>query len=534
MKRTSVKEQAKNCAAIVDNDGCPVLRVYEWERIRNAPFQIDFYLPPQSPFLRVRTKLINPYKTEIAGYWFSNIAAPEHSSHRVVVPAKMAYTFDYGEDRFGVKAASVPIYNDTDITYPTNTNKANDFFYRLDDNQWPWITSLDENGCGLIQASTSKLKGRKLFLWGMDTGGRRWQDFLTEPGNPYIELQAGFGRTQVECRPLAPESETEWLEVYGYIKTSPETVHSDNWQAVCQEVETKLKASIKPEDMEKELVDTKEISSKTADEIIQYGSGWAALEIIANKTLNNDIFLPDGIVFPEDSLTDKQQMWLELLNEGCLKRQNPSELICSYQTGKLWKELLNKSIKIGKSHNWTAHFHLGIMNYVDNLKKQAEKSFITSCEIEENHWSYRMLALIAFEENRQQKALDYMEKSWNLSGNIPELAEEYADMLVQAELWDKLEQLLTTIKEQTTSRPRLQVAAAKLAFTKGELEKAEKILTSIELVNIRENETTLSDLWFEIQALKKASQLGLEVNDQIRDEIKQTLNPPANIDFRMN
>ena len=208
------------------------------ERVRNAPYQVDFYIPQNSRFLHVRTKLINPYTNMKYPATGSQILQCQKIlEHRVIAPADIAYTFDYSPTRFGVKTAKIPVNNGLDITYPTNLDIANDFFYRLNDKQWPWITSLDENGSGLIQASTSKLKGRKLFVWGTNDGGRRWQDFLTEPGNPYVEIQAGLGRTQVECIPLKPQSSTQWLEIYGYIKTDPSITHGKDWNMAVSEVE---------------------------------------------------------------------------------------------------------------------------------------------------------------------------------------------------------------------------------------------------------------------------------------------------------
>ncbi len=55
-------------------DGTPVLRLYEWERIRCTTYQIDAYLPDGSPVLYVRVKLVNPFDHALPMYWWSNIA----------------------------------------------------------------------------------------------------------------------------------------------------------------------------------------------------------------------------------------------------------------------------------------------------------------------------------------------------------------------------------------------------------------------------------------------------------------------------
>ncbi|MFI4911854.1 MAG: DUF5107 domain-containing protein [Sedimentisphaeraceae bacterium JB056] len=520
--------------AVIDNKNCPVLRMYEWERIRNAPFQVDFYIPKNSRFLHVRTKLINPHNHEIPGYWFSNIAVPENLRHRVIAPSDIAYTFDYSPTRFGVKTAKIPINNETDITYPTNLDIANDFFYRLNNNQWPWITSLDENGSGLIQASTSKLKGRKLFVWGTNEGGRRWQDFLTKPGNPYVEIQAGFGRTQVECRPLKPQSSTQWLEIYGYIETDPSIIHGKDWNMAVSEVEKNLKKAITFEELEQELANTEEISKQKPANIIQKGSGWGNLELKADAEIIQTVQELSGLSFCDENNEEKYKIWENLLNNGVFAEQSPLELTPSYQTGEKWLVLLENSIAEGKNENWTAYYHLGVMYYVKSQKEKSIQALKKSYQLRPNHWSYRILANIEFESNNASQALNYMDKGWQLCDQMPEFAEEYAAMLVKSKSFEKLCKLLDSLPENVKNRPRMQIAAAQSAFNSRKFDRVEDILSKIELINIRECETTLTDIWFEVQAIKRADQLNRKVDDKIREYVQKNLKPPKNIDFRMN
>jgi hypothetical protein len=60
--------------------------LYEWERIRQVPFQIDACLPPGSPMLLVMVRIINPHDHDIPMYWWSNMAVPETAATRVIVP----------------------------------------------------------------------------------------------------------------------------------------------------------------------------------------------------------------------------------------------------------------------------------------------------------------------------------------------------------------------------------------------------------------------------------------------------------------
>ncbi len=520
--------------AVLHEKNLTILRMYEWERITHAPFQVDFFLDPDLPLLNVRTKLINPHSKEIPGYWFSNIAVPEHPNHRVLAPAEMAYTFDYTPDRYAVKKAQIPIHNGIDVSYPTRIPQSNDFFFRLDDHQWPWITSLDENGGGLIQASTKKLIGRKLFVWGMGPGGRRWQEFLSIPGHPYVEIQAGFGRTQAECRPLPPNSQTQWLEVYGYIETDPNVIHGPDYRLACREVENALSKLTSLEQLEIRLQQTETIAQKRPEDIIQYGSGWGALERIAAGIKEDQDFAASGIVFPDDSVGQEQAPWLHLLETGSLPNQDPNQFICGYQTADYWKNLLETSVAEHTSASWNANYLLGMACFANNNPSMAEKQFLTAIQKTLNFLSWRMLAWIEYERDNHSGALENFKNAWNLAPNHPQLADEYIQMLTDTHNYTQGAVLLKSLPSEIQTRPRIQIQAARIAFALGDLERAEEIINRVELINIRECETTLSDMWFEIQTRKRAQELNIEANEKLRKEIKATLTPPYNIDFRMS
>jgi hypothetical protein len=141
-------------------------------------------------------------------YWWSNIAVPQMPDTRVVVPASSAYRFGYTA---GLEISPVPYTAGQDISYATTIQRTVDYFFRLPEGQRPWIAALDGQGKGLVQVSTSRLKGRKLFMWGMGTGGQNWQTFLSEPGHAYLEIQAGLATTQLERLPMpAGASGANW------------------------------------------------------------------------------------------------------------------------------------------------------------------------------------------------------------------------------------------------------------------------------------------------------------------------------------
>jgi hypothetical protein len=53
------------------------------------------------------------------------------------------------------------------------------------------------------------------------------------------------------------------------------------------------------------------------------------------------------------------------------------------------------------------------------------------------------------------------------------------------------------------------------------------------LPDLREGDTDLTDMWFEIQAQKIAAARGIACDKQLLEQVKKELTPPRQIDFRM-
>ncbi len=102
-----------HAARVPAPDGGEMLRLWEWERLRDLPFQVDLWLPDGSDFLHVGVRIRNPHERQAPTYWWSNIAVPEDC--RVLAPAEEAYHFGY-EQR--LRRVPVPEYDGVDRTYP--------------------------------------------------------------------------------------------------------------------------------------------------------------------------------------------------------------------------------------------------------------------------------------------------------------------------------------------------------------------------------------------------------------------------------
>jgi len=346
--------------AAYEVDGMPVLRFYQWERIRNVTYQIDFSLPEGSPFLYARTRIHNPNKETVPMYWWSNTAVPEREGARIAVPG----TESYVQKANFVSREPFPQQEGIDVSYPMNTISQRDYFYCLPDKDRKYEGYLYRDGSGLIQASTSRLQGRKLFVWGQRPGSETWQSFLTENAGSYVEIQAGLGQTQYGCVPMQPYGTWEFAEVYGSIAIDPNAQNAD-YPAFRSAVEASLEKALPAQHLEDWLTATTDSMGRSYIPAISYGGGDAALEnLLRNAT--NQRTLNAGLDFGE--IEERHADFEHLLTYGYMPHRDKDYVPSAFVSGGYWRDLLETAAKGPDRDNWLTWYHLGLVLMDENSK----------------------------------------------------------------------------------------------------------------------------------------------------------------------
>jgi tetratricopeptide (TPR) repeat protein len=500
--------------------GDPVLRLFEYERVRGVPFAIDFSLPEGSEFLFARVHLVNPHDRTIPMYWWSNIAVPEQPGTRVLVPADHAYRYGYAG---GLQRLPVPSIDDIDTSYPTEIAASTDYFYELREKQRPWIAAVDESGFGLVQTSTPRLTGRKMFVWGMCPGGRRWQRFLTDEGGPYLEIQAGLARTQYECLPMPPRATWSWVEAYGPVKSDP----GRSWRSATEKLEAELERRLPAGALEARLAEKSPAFDEAPKRELNRASGWGALE--AERRRRAGEFLPPIFdLFPADSIDGDQRPWLELLETGTFSSRRTDEYPGAWLVGAEWRERL----AVALDNSWQAWLHLGVMAFGDGELEAAESAWHRSLEESPNPWAFRNLAVL--KRMQGEDGCEQLAEAHRLHPEQLEIAIELAEAMLEAERATELLEWWKSLADRLKGEPRLQLAKARARLLLGELEAVESfLLGEIELPDLREGETALTDVWFELHARRLAEMEGVKPTEEHRLRAEELHPPPARIDYRM-
>ena len=508
-------------------DGTPVLRMYEWERVRQVTYQIDAYLPEDSKHLFLRVRLCNTIDQETPMYWWSNTAVYESPDTRVLCPADRAFNWGYG----GVfKKVPVPMYEGVDSSYTTRVPHSMDMFFNIPKDQRRWEAALDGNGEGLVQTSTDRLKGRKLFMWGNGVGGKRWQEFLAARGEAYSEIQAGLGNTQMERLPMPANAVWEWVEAYGYLKGCPDKVHSENWQEAYGHVDEVLENDLPRKKLDDELARLAVELDEQATPV-SYGSGWAALELCRRG--QSGTFAKEKAVFAKESINDEQKPWLTLLETGAFPEFDVKDEPAAYLTQTEWLELLKASIDNGKSDNWHAWLQLGVMYCAAFELDKAKEAFETSFARKANAWAKRNLAALASLKDDHKAAADLLLEAVNL---LPQLhiATECGHTLLTGERYEECAAFCDKLPADIRSHGRIQVIRAQAATRMGDLDLAKKMLDSdIQVYDIREGEVLLSDVWTEMYTKIMAKEKGVAEDSLTKKDVWAVYPIPQKYDFRM-
>lgn len=503
--------------ATIEGD-MPVLRMYEYERIRKITYQMDFYLPDNSRFLHCRMRLVNPNDDVVPAYWWSNIAVPEQEQSRVIVPADQAYS-TIGHC---VEKVPVPIYEDVDITYPQNTTIARDYFFKLEGHN-RYLCQVNQEGYGLLQASTGRLQGRKCFVWGQGIGGDHWQQYLTKDAGRYNEIQCGLGKTQYGCIPMSPHAAWEWLEVYGPIQVEPSKVHGD-YTTAREAVEAYITSQgITRDVLEQRLKETRQTIALRKAALCESGSGFGALEN-ARREKYGERSLSDHLVF--DGLNEEQQEWMQLL-EGALPHPSAEKPPVSYMIGDEWQQCLREQVAKHQP-NWWSLLQLGVMAYAKHEFKTAYAYFKRSVRAEETVVGLAALAQVCLRLDNREKAVDYAEKAIRKQPQDVSVVRSMMTILTKCKRTDRIPVLYDEVLSSEFDDPRCRYFLSNAYCIAGETAKAEALLLKdggLEVPDIREGEVSVTDLWYAIEKQKAENEKGIFDPTAV--------SPPFIFDFRM-
>lgn len=496
--------------------GEPVLRMYEYESIRGVTYSVEATLCAEA--LLVGITVENTADTDTPMYWWSNIAVPETPGCRVLAPATETYFCAYTDGGYLLDKTGMPTVEGRDISYPEHSPRSRDFFFRIPNDETKWVAAVDAEGRGLLHLSDPLLRGRKLFVWGNHPGGRHWNEWLTEGAGPYVEIQAGLARTQLEHFPMPAHTTLSWQECYTALSLSPETAHGDYFAAVG------AVAAIARDRLS--LLDRAATEPSREPRLRMLGSGRGALEErIRGRRVSA------RCAFPEESLTAAEDEWLALLAGRQLPPRDPSIPPTSFVVGKGWRALLEAE----ERRDWYLEYQLGLLRYTEGEIEGARAAFLASAAATPNAWALRALAMLEKQiDGDPAAAARHLLAARALMPGYRPLLVECGETLLSAgspDTWITLYEGLSP----TLAAGRLTMLYGAALARAGRYREAAAVLdSSLSVPDIKEGEYALSAIWIEIRRGILAEERGVAPESLTEDEVLAAYPLPYALDFRMH
>lgn len=468
-----------------DEAGNPVLRMYEYERIRDVTYQMDFWLEEESRFLNCRMRIVNENADVVPMYWWSNMAVPEFEGGRIIVPADAAYT----NKELEVYKVEIPMVDGIDVTDYKRIPKSVDYFFEIRDGIPKYVANVDRNGYGLLQRSTARLRSRKLFSWGNQKASDHWQEFLTEDAGRYIEIQAGLAKTQYGCLPMAPNTAWEWLEQYGPVQVEPEDLARSHAERSAKLTET-LRQEKVPEMLEEKLKASKKTALKQA-ELVTAGSGYGVLGTHGRWTSHLEFVDEEGSC----------RAWKAFAEGEKLPCPNPEKRPDVFLNDAATMERLKEAVKGAEKENWYAHYQLGVRYYNAGRYKKAKKAFQESLKLEKNAWALHGLACLELARGRREKAVHYMRKGMKLRKKELSYMKEGFKLLIACEAYEEVCAFYEKMCPELREESRLKFYYIQALGRTGRAEEAYALMEAdggLVLDDVREGEDSLAGLWTEL------------------------------------
>lgn len=455
-------------AATKTASGAPVLRMYEYEQVRGVCFQMDFWLEEENHFLNCRMRIENSSADTTPMYWWSNIAVPEDACGRIAVPATSAYTHNpQGE----ICKTALPLPDGTDVTRYQSIAYPTDYFFDIPKQERKYIAAFSGDGYGLLQLSTQRLQGRKMFHWGHAASSHKWQEYLTETAGPYLEVQAGLAKTQYGCLPMPGNTVWEWLEQYGPIQIDPQTLSlplEPFQHAVSQTVEDRF-MQCPPE----ALLANSASMAATPAKLHSCGSGLGALEN-ARRAAEQEKNLPLHLDFGGGGLLAGWVSWFSGAAQA--PTQYPLAEPPAFFYGEKTYNFLEKQAEKEEAGNWLVQYQAGIGCMMQAKNEKAAFFFQRSLDLAPNPWAYHALACLRLNTGDQKGAREAILNGVSLCADKLYYWMETFRILSKAGFPEEIKRLWEALPEETASNKRLTFNYISALSQSGDEEQAMELL----------------------------------------------------------
>lgn len=506
-------------AGVRETSEGPILRLYEFDRIVEATWQVDLFLPEGSAVLYAHGRIVNPNDEQRLAYWWTNVAAPMSPGARVLSPADYSIEHIWPGNELG--RCAFPRDN-PDPSYPENWENATSVFFRAPSAPRRFIASVDADGYGLMQTATAEMEGRKFFYFGSAVGGQNWMDYLARPGEGlYLEVQSGVAPTQNQRFALAPGAELDWTEAYLPVRLDAGAAH-DAYRAAVDHAAGALDELVPKETLARMDALLRHEARQPLDQVLSKGERWGSRqELLLGRKL------AEGLDF---AVEGADEVWDELARAGVISAAQLETVPEGVVVSPAWLARVQQSAE-RQGTSWLHELILATAALDREERGTAQHHVSRSLALRPSWAAYRLQALLA--EDADETLARYL-AAWQQGDAPPELAVEIATFLMAQQRPAALKDFVEALPDSVRDRERILLARAVVAADAGQFEELERLLLERQYASIREGETLLSDLWVRLQRGRLEADLGRAAT---AEEVAARLRShplPRQLDLRMH
>ena len=475
-------------------NGSETVKVYEYERIRGVAWSVELLMPDGADSLFARVTVENTSREQKYMYWWTNIAVTEEKGQRMLTPCEKVFVKRYEDGAHLLGIRDVAGESNAAALYPEKNPRTIDYFYKIPEERSKWIVSADGGGYGLAYTSTDLLKGRKLFAWGTNNGGRNWSQFLSDKGLYYAEIQGGLAYHQFEHIVMPPETDWQWVEAYTPFQGNG-LIHSPDVYAAQNEAEKSLKmsgAEIKKRNVYEGLTP----ENAEATEYVTLGSGWGYIENLL-RTKRGKASISKNCAFGKSSVSDIESGWLRLIENGAFPSEDVTEPPKSFMVGRDIIEMLEKAAANGGGAY--THLQLGVALFAAEKHDEALAAWEKSMEIRQNAWAARNIAMLKRHYGDYDAACFYMRRAITLNPSYRPLLIDCAKLFVEAKMYGDWVGIYEKISPDLKKAGRIKYLTALAYIRLGMRAEAEGLVNGdLVIEDLREGDLSIEKIWDEL------------------------------------
>lgn len=342
-----------------------------------------------------------------------------------------------------------------------------------------------------MQLSTQRLRSRKLFNWGKNTGSNTWQRFLTDKAGRYVEIQAGLAKTQYGCLPMPPHTAWEWMEQYGPVQLNP----IQDWKSLRNQATKAACERLEAENLEEQIQKTRAMALTPALCQIQ-GSPYSAF----CRNLRADAKNSMARHLDYGACRGAMKDWETFMQTGVLHCPNPEQAPDAFFCE---EEVLKKLLctEPQNDRNWYAAYHLGIMLLVRDDGEAALRRLEKSAALSDNAWNAHALACLHLRQGNRAVSARYMEHGCALRLHDVSYQKEGLRLLLLAGDGDAVLRLIARMPAEVRQDSRIQYDEAQALALTGKKAEAFALLNEnggLVPDDVREGDDSLECLWKEL------------------------------------